>query len=184
MTIQYQCDTSRDVIWCHDFGPTAPLRRQNLKTLYLDFPRSLSIVPKHAGPRYTLYESIHSISWPLVTIQCQYYTWRDVIWCHDFGSTAPLRRQTLESSYLDFLRSSMVVPTHVGTRYTLSGSIYLFSWPLVIIQHWCGTSRHVIWGHAFGLTLTAPLALTALKSQNFVAWLPEVISCQYYYYYY
>ena len=76
------------------------------------------------------YESIHSISWPLVTIQCQYLISRDVIWCHDFGSTAPLRRQTLESSYLDFLRSSMVVPTHVGTRYTLSGSIYLFSWPL------------------------------------------------------
>ena len=89
VTIQYQCDTSRDVIWCHDFGPTAPLRRQNLKTLYLDFPRSLIIVPKHSGPRYTLYGSINSISRPPVTIQCRCYTWRDVIWCHDFGSTAP-----------------------------------------------------------------------------------------------
>ena len=144
-------------------------------------PWSLSIVPKHAGPRYTLYESIHSISWPLVTIQCQYYTWRDVIWCHDFGSTAPLRRQTLESSYLDFLRSSMVVPTHVGTRYTLSGSIYLFSWPLhsdnpALVWHLPPrNTRTCVWTYG---------ALTALKSQNFVSLLPEVISCQYYYYYY
>ena len=61
-TIQYQCDTSRDVIRCHDFGPTAPLRRQNLKTLYVDFPGSLIIVPKYAGPRSILYGLMHSIS--------------------------------------------------------------------------------------------------------------------------
>ena len=31
LTIQYRCDTSRDVIWCHDFGPTTMLWHQNLK---------------------------------------------------------------------------------------------------------------------------------------------------------
>ena len=35
MIIQYRCDTSRDVIWRRDFGPTAPLRYQIPKTLYL-----------------------------------------------------------------------------------------------------------------------------------------------------
>ena len=31
VTIQYRCDTSRGVIWCHDFGPTALLLRRYLK---------------------------------------------------------------------------------------------------------------------------------------------------------
>ena len=127
VTIQYWCGISRDVIWCHDFGPTAPLQRQNFKTLYFDFPRSLIIISKRAKPRYILYGLAYSIPWPLVTIQCRCHTWRDVTWCQYFGSTAPLWHQTLESLYLDFLRSAMVIPKHVESSYTFSELIYQIS---------------------------------------------------------
>ena len=42
VTIQYQCDTSRGIIWYHDFWPTAPLRRQYLKLCTLTFLGSWS----------------------------------------------------------------------------------------------------------------------------------------------
>ena len=34
--------------------------------------------------------SIYSMLRPLVTTQCQWYTWHDVIWCHAFGPTESL----------------------------------------------------------------------------------------------
>ena len=78
--------------WFWTYGAVTAPKSQ---TLYLDFPRSLIIIPRHAGPKYILCGSINSMSWPLVTIQYRCDTSPDVIWCHDFGPTAPLRRQNL-----------------------------------------------------------------------------------------
>lgn len=81
MVFQYRCDTSRDLIWCHDFGPTSTLRPQNLNCAYRGFPSSLSVHSKHVGPVHAISRHIYLIHWPAVAFQYQCDTFRDLIWC-------------------------------------------------------------------------------------------------------
>ena len=140
VTIQYRCDTSRDVIWCHDFG------HQTLKSSYFDLRRSAIVVSKNVGPSRTLSRSIHSM---LLTV-------------HGFVPTAPLRHQHLTTSYLGFLRCEIVVPKHVGPSYTRSWSIYSVPWSVATIQYQSGTSSDVILCHDF-YEPTVPLRRQMLK---------------------
>ena len=108
-TIQYRCDTSRDLIWCHVFGPMAPLRHKISKLCILTSlgPWS-SFQSMQDLCRYILFGLVYSISWPLMTIQCRCYTWHGVIWCHDIGSTASSRCQTLALASIDHLSPTSV----------------------------------------------------------------------------
>ena len=161
LTFQYQCDTSRDVIWCHNFWPTAPLRPRMLKFAYLDFPRSNFINPKHIGPGYATFRHMYLISWPKVTFQYRCETSRDVIWCHDFWPTAPLRPNILKFAHAGFPNSVFGNPKHIGHRYATFRDIYLIQWPKLAFQYRCDTSHDVTWCHDSGPT--APLRPQTLK---------------------
>ena len=79
VTFQYRCDTSRDIIWCHDFGPLALLGSQMLALSHLV---SLCFVldhPKYVGPFYGFSRHISSCSRPFVKIKFRCDTSHDII---------------------------------------------------------------------------------------------------------
>ena len=80
----------------HFFLPGAPFSGSQINFSYLGFSSSVSGHLKLIGPGYGLFGPLYSILWPIVTIQYRCDTSRDVLWCHDFGPTAPLRPQNLK----------------------------------------------------------------------------------------
>ena len=83
VAIQYWCDTSGNVIWCHDFMILDLRRRYIAEFSKLCILTSLGPWSSFQSMKdlsiCSTYGSIYSMPCPLVTIQCRCYTWCDVI---------------------------------------------------------------------------------------------------------
>ena len=90
VTIQYQCDTSLDIIWWHDFWPTAPLRQQNSKLCTLTSLGSWSLFKGTPDldilsiGKYSQFKDSHDNPVPALHL-----TWRNMMpWYWVYGAVA------------------------------------------------------------------------------------------------
>ena len=141
MTIYYWCDTSRDIIWCPDFGPLAPSGGQNLDFSYLGFLRSTIVIPKHLGPRY-MYPLWINIFTFLASCDNTVPVWH---YCFIFLVTLQMRKTSSPGS----TRSVIVVPKQVGCSCTLFESMMPQGPPWA--RRLMKSRRLLIWNMNFGV---------------------------------